>query len=441
MRPVGYTVKRVQDAGRGVKLERELSARNTWTREQLAAHQREAREAIVRHAVERSPLYRELYAGGDAPVVTKALLMERFDEWCTDRRLTFRAVDAHLGSLTRDAYLFGQYRAMATGGTTGRRGMFIYDRAEWAMLLGLMQRESRAHGLRPSIPRPRLAVVAAPSPLHMTRRISDTLDIGLFKRLQLSATQPVDELVRELNAFRPTVLLGYPSVVSMLADEQLAGRLRIAPPAVVTTSEVCTPDMRDRIREAWPVDPHEMYGATDGLWGGTCEHHRMHFAEDCTLVEVEDERILVTNLFMRTQPVIRYEITDLVRVSDEPCPCGRPFRVVEAIEGRSDDILQLPGAHGRDVPVHPISLRSPLAKIGGLRQYQVVHRVDGLHVHAVPRNGATALADEVRAALEGALRAAGVTATPVHVDLVDALERDPGAVGKLKLVRSEVAAS
>jgi phenylacetate-coenzyme A ligase PaaK-like adenylate-forming protein len=167
----------------------------------------------------------------------------------------------------------------------------------------------------------------------------------------------------------------------------------------------------------------------------------MHFAEDCTLVEVEDERILVTNLFMRTQPVIRYEITDLVRVSDEPCPCGRPFRVVEAIEGRSDDILQLPGAHGRDVPVHPISLRSPLAKIGGLRQYQVVHRVDGLHVHAVPRNGATALADEVRAALEGALRAAGVTATPVHVDLVDALERDPGAVGKLKLVRSEVAAS
>ena len=40
--------------------------------------------------------------------------------------------------------------------------------------------------------------------------------------------------------------------------------------------------------------------------------------------------------------------------------------------------------------------------------------------------------------MSGALRAAGASATAVHVETLDAIERDAGAVGKLKLIRSEV---
>jgi phenylacetate-coenzyme A ligase PaaK-like adenylate-forming protein len=135
---------------------------------------------------------------------------------------------------------------------------------------------------------------------------------------------------------------------------------------------------------------------------------------------------------MRTQPIIRYEITDIVRVDDEPCPCGTPFRTVRAIEGRSDDILRLPGG----VVLHPIHLRSPMARLEGVRQYQIVHRADGLHVRVVPRAG------DVRAvvheAMTAALARAGAAAVPVHVEAVGAIERDATGVGKLKLVRSEV---
>jgi phenylacetate-coenzyme A ligase PaaK-like adenylate-forming protein len=134
---------------------------------------------------------------------------------------------------------------------------------------------------------------------------------------------------------------------------------------------------------------------------------------------------------MRTQPVIRYEITDLVRLAGEPCACGRPSRAVQAIEGRSDDILRFPGG----VTLHPIHLRSPMARLDGVRQYQVVHRADGLHVRVVPRrDGVDA---EVRAAMTSALAEAGAGDVPVHVELVDAIERDATGVGKLKLVRSE----
>jgi hypothetical protein len=80
-----------------------------------------------------------------------------------------------------------------------------------------------------------------------------------------------------------------------------------------------------------------------------------------------------------------------------------------------------------------MKLRSPMAAQEGVRQYQLVHRDDGLHALVVPRPGHD-VAEPVRAALDGALAGA----LPVHVEVVDAIARDPSGTGKFKLVRSEV---
>jgi phenylacetate-coenzyme A ligase PaaK-like adenylate-forming protein len=436
MSAVSYR-QRLRTVGAALGRERELRAQARWSREQLAAHQQRRLDEIVRHAAERSAVYRERFAAvdlsppvrlADLPPVTKDELMERFDSWVTDPRLRRADVEAHLGALDGDELLHGEYRVMATGGSTGRRGVFAYGPAEWAEFCAIMLRAMRTFGITPKLPRHRFATVMAPSSLHMTWRLGASIDVGMHRRLALAATDPLPSLVEALNRFRPTILATYPSVAALLADEQLQGRLRIAPANVGTSSEVCTPEMRERIRSAWGIEPHEVYGATDGLWGSTCEHHRLHFAEDETIVEVEDDRILVTNLFLRTQPVIRYEITDLVRLDPEPCPCGRPFRTVSAIEGRSDDVLRLPGG----VTIHPLRLRSPMAKLDGVRQYQLVHRDDGLHALVVARPGHD-VRDPVRLALQGALGGA----LRVHVEVVDAIPRENGAAGKFKLVRSE----
>ena len=442
--------RRLRTVGRALGRERELRAQARWSRERLEAHQRERLQEVVRHAAARSAAYRDRLEGLDLsrPVdlsaiapVTKAELMDRFDGWVTDPRLRREEVERHLAGLQGDELLHDEYRVMATGGSTGRRGVFAYADAEWVEFCAIMLRAMRTIGLTPRIPRHRFATVMAPGPAHMTWRLGASIDVGIHRRLSLAATDRLDELVRALNAFGPTAIAAYPSVAALLADEQREGRLRIAPRIVATSSELCLPEVRERMRSAWGVEPHEVFGATDGLWGSTCEHRRLHFAEDQTIVEVEDERILVTNLFMRTQPVIRYEITDLVQLDDEPCPCGRPFRTVRAIEGRSDDVLALPDGRGGTVRLHPIHLRSPLAQLDSLRQYQVVHRADGLHVLVVPRGdgGGDRVAGDVRAALTAALAAAGAPGTAVHVEPVAAIARDAGGVGKLKIVRNEVA--
>jgi phenylacetate-coenzyme A ligase PaaK-like adenylate-forming protein len=215
----------------------------------LRALQQERLERIVRHAAAHSPIYRELYRGIDLsrpielsrlPPTGKAALMERFDEWVTDPRIRLSDVEAHVASLRGDELFRDEYRTCATGGTSGRRCVFLFSRAEWITAVAGLLRWSAFAGVTPRLPRRRVANVMAAHPLHMTARFGLTTDVGAHRVRRFDARRPVREIAAELDAFRPEALSGYPSVLALLADEQLAGRLRIAPRTVTTTSEVRT---------------------------------------------------------------------------------------------------------------------------------------------------------------------------------------------------------
>ena len=457
-----YTLANAADVARAFRARRAASERERWPRERLHAFQQEKLGALVEHASRHSAFYRRHYGGAlerrdvrlaALPPVTKAMMMDGFDEFTTDRRLTRAALDRHLESVgPRDELFLGAYRVMASSGSSGRKGIYVYDRAGWSAFLGGAMRWTSMMGVAPRFPRRRrLAQVAAPDAKHMTSRGAASSAIGLFRSLRISATQPIEHQVARLNRHQPEVLSGYPSALAMLAAEQVAGRLRIAPTVVATTSEVRTPEMTARIRDAWRVDPFDCLGLTEtGISATDCvEHAGLHLYEDACLFEVVDERnrpvppgrqgdkVLVTNLDNRTQPFIRFEVSDLVTVSDEPCACGRTFRRITALEGRSDDVLELPGVAGDVVRVHPIHLRSPLAAVPEVAQYQIVQERDRLDV-TLALVGAAAAADVahgVERTLAAKLGALGVAAPTVRVRVVDRIPREAGA-GKFKLVKA-----
>ena len=130
----------------------------------------------------------------------------------------------------------------------------------------------------------------------------------------------------------------------------------------------------------------------------------------------------------------------MVAVAGERCPCGRPFRLLAAIEGRNDDILYLPAAAGGTAAVHPLALRTALAGIPGLAQYKVVHDRDGLHVRAAPRPDAdpTQTVRLVTDRLVEKLAAQGVARPAVRVEPRDNLQDERDTAGKFKLVESRV---
>ena len=458
-----YHQRRLADVAAALRQARTQTGREQGPRAQLAEHQQQRLEAVVRHAATHSPYYRRRLAETGAlgngpvqlqhlPVLNKALLMEHFDELVCDPRLRRDQLLDWAGQLTGDQLYLDRYRIMLTSGSSGRPGLFVYDPAGWRSTCAQILRTSSWAGLRPSLPRQRLALLGGASPSHISRQGAATMAIGLHRVLSLPVTLPLPQLVQALNQFQPTYLHVYPSVAMWLANEQQAGRLQLSPQMLVTIAELRTPEMTQRLTDAFGVHPFNAYGCTEGLWGAECEHHQgIHLFEDRTLVENVDPdgqpvpagqpgaRLLVTNLHNLVQPLLRLEVTDLVTLDPDPCPCGRTLVRVAAIHGRSDDVLSLAARDGGRVSVHPLQF-ALLTRDLQVREFQVVQDGPTLRIRIVPSQAVTAddaLETRLGQAIAHQLLGLGVHDPQVTVERRQELPRSAG--GKLKLVIADPA--
>ncbi|WP_246036225.1 phenylacetate--CoA ligase family protein [Sinomonas susongensis] len=432
-----------------------LRTHERWSPARIAFHQIEGFQRLRAFAVARSPFYRMRYEGleraplGALPPVTKDELMDHFDEAVTAPSLRLVDIEAHLRELVEqdaDPSLAwrGRWWTAASAGTTGRRGIFVWDHREWASVIASYTRALTWAGLPGRVSRPvRAAILMTRRPSHQSAVISATFNSMLFPTLRLDAGDSLRDLAARLGAFHPDLLIGYPSALRPLAAEQLAGRLGIEPRAVLCAAEVLDPSASGDIEAAWGSPPVDIYGTTEtaGI-ASTCASGRRHVYEDLVIVESVDadyrpvppgttgERLLATVLFSRTLPLIRYEISDRVRLDGSGCPCGRSFTLLEGVEGRAEDILRLPGALGT-VLVHPNVFHDVLEEVP-LTGWQVVQRDDGIDVLVAGAPLGTDL-QGLRDSIAQALTAHGVVRTPVRVFPVFEVPRTP--LGKAKLVR------
>jgi phenylacetate-CoA ligase len=456
-----------------------------WSTQRLAAHQERASEQIRAFAVAQSPVYREFHRGLEAaplaelPILTKALLMERFDDVVTDRRVHLLDAEAYLRG--DGARLFrGRYVVMSTSGSTGRRGVFLFSPDEWIRSLAAITRPiSWVHEVKPAKKMPHAALIAASAPWHFSARVGRALATRIVPTLRLDAATPIDEMVARLNEWQPETLATYPSVLRELAAAQIDGALKIPLRTIASSAEVLGADTRDAVKRAWGnITLQDTYGATEYAPIATeCLHGRKHLFEDGAVIEVVDDagraappgeagtRLLLTIFERYTQPLIRYEISDIVRLTGEPCPCGRPFRTIERIEGRQEDILHFdaePRANSADtlqmiapsrrqeaiaqreasntgatsdtstIAIHPNRIHDTLERFA-VTAWQVVHDDAGLCIRLVGANDAN-LRDAIERSVREMLAAAGAHVPRITVTAVNQLER--GATGKAPLILS-----
>ena len=429
---------------------RRLAARDGWSRVQLETHQQRELERLRRFATERSPFYREFHSGkaeaplAELPVLSKRILMDRWNDIVTDRTLNLDAVLGFVERLDEPARLNGRHLVATTSGTTGFKGVFVYDPDEWLWILASYARANDWAGVPAGLThRLRLAVVSTTVPWHQSAVVGASLKGPLVPTLRLDATRPMEDIVGELNAFMPESLVAYAGMAERLAREQLSGRLRITPRTVFCASEVLTAGARSRVRQAFRSEPFETYAATEtASIASDCRLHRLHLYEDLVVPEFVDDdnrpvppgtygtRVLVTVLFSRTLPLIRYEISDSVAPSADTCDCGLPFLLIDGVRGRREDVLSLDGISG-SVSVQP-GVFGDVLESGGVAAWQIVQE-SGSRVRAliVPADGFSK--EDLEARIARALEAAGAVKPNVVIQQVAALERT--VVGKTPLVR------
>ena len=424
-------------------------ARMSWSSEQIASHQRTAVRRLLAHAIAHSPFHAHRLASLDParfeladlsslPVMTKTDMMDNFDDVVTDRRLTMSAIRDHLSTVgERPTLLAGEYLCLASGGSSGLRGLFAHS---WDAVLG-----SVGAVLRPSFKRMLagggpppgklvIGLVAAPSAIHASRAGSAFLDGGAATVVQAPSTLPLAEIVARLNAGQPQLLFGYPSTLQMLAAEQAANRLSIHPTAISSIAEDLTAEARDKITAAFAVEVTNSFTSTEWLFGASEPGgDPITFASDLAIAELVDEqdrpvpigtpsaRVLLTSLTSTAQPLIRYALTDSFLRHPDSKDHGH---LRATVAGRADDVF----VYG-NVRVHPMVIRSALVKASDVAEYQVRQTARGIDVDAVAIESLdqTALADR----LKEALTKAGISDAEVTVRRVPEIERNT-ATGKTR---------
>src|SRR5262245_29751900 len=238
----------------------EYVARIEWPADRLRSERRRALRALLAMAFERSPWHRRRLAGLDLsgadieslPVMTKADLMDNFDEVVTDRRVTLESCERHLDQVTGDAYLLGEYHVVASGGSSGRRGVFVYGWDAWAIcwasMLRFPQRDWASDPALAGIPRV-AAVVAASKPTHVSAAFRQTFSTARTPEHLIPVSQPLERIVAGLNQLQPTELIGFSSMLPRLDREARAGRLRISHRRVIALSETLLHEDRTAVQQ------------------------------------------------------------------------------------------------------------------------------------------------------------------------------------------------
>ena len=425
--------------------------RLSWSADRIGAAQRDGLRRLLAHAVAHSPFHRQRLAGTDLagigpgdlaslPVMTKTDMMATIEDVFTDRQLTLAAIEQALAATgDQPVPVLGRYMALATGGSTGQRGVFIFDPAAKAQFIlsiirSLLARLQAPGGIPPGgLP---IAMVGAASAVHATgAAAAETVGTDLPLRVtSVPVTWPWPRIVDRLNALQVPCLIGFASALARLAAEQSAHRLRITPAVIISTGETLLPEARAEITAAFGVPVINTFASTEGLMGTSAPGGDvLAFNDDMCIIELVDAgnrpvgpgepsaKVLVTNLYNLAQPLIRYELSDsFVRQPGAP----GTGHLLARVQGRVDEVFHYPAGD-----LHPHVIRSVMVRSPEVADYQVRQTRTGIEADIIAAGSASP--EALRRRLAEALAQGGLSRPDVTVRVAGDLPRCAGS-GKLR---------
>lgn len=405
MQTTRITLQSLQVAGHFAQARWWLNFRD---RDRLERWQQKRLAHFLHSVVPRAPRFRGFASTRlhDLPCMDKAQMMADFGGYNTQGVGLEMAMPLALAAeQSRDfSPLLGELTVGLSSGTSGHRGLFLVSPAERLRWAGILL----ARALPPSLlgrllspwqPPLRVAFfLRANSNLYTTLN-SRRIDFQFFDLLD-----GVAPALPRLQACQPDVLVAPATVLGALAREALAGNLTIRPHRVISVAEVLEHNDAALVLAAFAQPTHQLYQATEGFLGYTCEAGTLHLNE--SFVHIEPEWLdtahtrfqpIITDFSRHTQLIVRYRLNDVLRIGPLPCACGRAERAIAAVEGRSDEVLWLPHQQGgQPVAIYPDVLRRAMLMAGNtLYEYTITQRgltwcvalqpAAGMHLqHCVP---------------------------------------------------------
>lgn len=268
---------------------------------------------------------------------------------------------------------------------------------------------------------------------------------GIHREFNVPFHAPIKEQVERIKQIGPEVFEAYPSRMEQIAKHMDKFALKLEDVKIIfTNSETLTDSRRKAIKNVFGLNPIDIYGSVE-FPNIACEcpfHEGLHINADLLILQivpfrqddiVEDDRhklarVVITDFVNSAMPLIRYQLDDLVRLSDRRCSCGRTFPLIEEIVGRTNEFVILPSGE----------LMTGLNAIGFLGDYPEINQYRGIQNrngsltvqiklepgHKVPEKK---IRDEAQHICNG---------LDIYIEYVDEISKSP--VGKLAEFQSEL---
>jgi phenylacetate-CoA ligase len=196
--------------------------------------------------------------------------------------------------------------------------------------------------------------------------------------IRLYGHEPVAEVIETINRHRPDVIASHGSYLELLFKMAAARGLDIHPPRLIAYgADSMSEEGQRAIEERLGCPILSTYGAIEapGI-GFTCEHRTgFHLNMDLVHVRLIDQdghdvppgqsgEVVISNLVNQAMVLLNYRLGDVAALLPQPCPCGRTLPLFSLLEGRVDDVIELPNGE----------MLSPRPITGALKHRQEIQR-------------------------------------------------------------------
>lgn len=324
----------------------EYSQNDKLSIEELQAIQEKKLVDIFNHAKSNSKFYRKLYENhnleiGKAfvglkslPIIDKEMLRKNIDEVHT--------IIKNEGVISK------------TGGTTGKSLEVIYTKENIQERFAILDNFRNSHGYK----------LGKKTAWFSGKKILTENDINKhrfwktdhYHKVRYYSTFHVHQknlayYLENLLLYRPEYMVGFPSTMFEIAKYGLQYNFRFPEgivKAIFPTAETITQELRNTIESFFNAKLFDQYASSEGSpFIIECSKGNLHQEIQSGVFEILDDednptkrgRLIITSFTTYGTPLIRYDIGDMVELSDETCTCGNSNPLVNRILGRTSDYI------------------------------------------------------------------------------------------------------
>lgn len=317
-------------------------------KDQLNTFVEERLKQLILHANTHTKYYRQIFDQIDL-IKDDTVDFSRFGEIPL---LTKEIIKKHHQDLISDEYRTRKWFYNSSGGSTGEPIKFIQD--DVYLKYGIATNYYYFKNIL-NIEEPTVKKVILwgserdlfKGSIGFSAKINNWLSNTILLNSLRMTQDDMEQYIHTINSFKPEFVRGYAGSLFELCRYAKQNKIPIYhPKIVVSAAEILTDTMRNVIESTFGTKVYDFYGSREvSNIAGECKNGLMHSFLFWNYLEILDKdnqpvregdegRVVVTNLYNYSMPLIRYEIGDMAILGPEKCSCGQVLPTLKKVNGR-----------------------------------------------------------------------------------------------------------